>query len=123
LASQIGEGDLLLGLGDSGCPTAQTVLSVIRGREKCRQIGYEGGELVCSESHLLCHLGGSWVRAVELTVGDFLLGETGDGVKILGIEELEEQDVLTFACEPNHNFFASGVLNHNKYKTIPPEWQ
>jgi hypothetical protein len=51
----------------------------------------------------------------KLEIGDILIGDKGEKIAILDIEFFEnEREVRTFEVIDNHNYFANGVLVHNK---------
>ncbi len=52
----------------------------------------------------------------QLSVGDILLGVDGEEIEVLSIDYVEtsEVNVYTFEVFGNHNYFANGVLVHNK---------
>jgi hypothetical protein len=59
---------------------------------------------------------GTWVLAKDLRVGDELLSENGESVTIAEIKTIHEAATvynIETATEP-HNYFAGGVLVHNK---------
>ena len=52
----------------------------------------------------------------QLSVGDFFLGNDGKEVEVLSIDyvETDNVNVTTFEVFGNHNYYANGILVHNK---------
>lgn len=55
-------------------------------------------------------------EAIQLKQGDLVRLSTSSQTAVVGVEELPLQDTQTyiFTVEDNHNFYANGVLVHNK---------
>ena len=75
-------------------------------------------ELVTTPSHpLWCPVRKKWIPAGELLPSDFCINENGDEVQITTIDNLEGNHTVynLLTVTPNHNFFANGILVHNKF--------
>lgn len=115
LALSLDHGDHVVGVNTAGCLTEQVVAEVRRETVPCVEVRHSGGVLRCSESHLLVVEGGDLVQAglLEPAVHK-LLGPDLDPITIEAVEELGELAVVGIECEPDHVYFAGGVLHHNK---------
>ena len=75
----------------------------------------DGNKIGCTKIHPFFILGEGWLKAEELNVGDVAVYETGKAIVIGSIKEkggLEK--VYNISVETNHNYYANGVLVHNK---------
>lgn len=58
---------------------------------------------------------GQWVKVRDLTLGDMFLSLTGEPVTLKSKTYIEQEaTVYNFTVEDHHNYFAAGVLVHNK---------
>jgi hypothetical protein len=123
MASEIAVGDELLGITDAGCPRMQTVTRLMSGVKPRIRLSVEGTkDLICTETHPFAIRSGGWVLAGDLKVGDFLIDQSGEPVEILSMEPVEPAPVFIWTCEPDHTFFANGILNHNEIKQAIPDF-
>ncbi len=77
----------------------------------------DGRDLLVTDEHPF-YVGGEWVRAADLVTGIELLSSAGGDVSPVTLVEHVEQErrdtVYNIEVEGHHNFFAEGVLVHNK---------
>jgi len=61
------------------------------------------------------YVNNNWIPAGEIKIGDLLLDKDGDYIEVTFIEEINEI-VPTYNLEVSgyHNYFAEGILTHNK---------
>jgi hypothetical protein len=118
-AESVEVGDILLGQTEAGCPRNQTVIGIKSADQPRLRISLIGlPDLVCTPSHPLASINGGWIQAGGLNAGDKLLGENGEKVEITAVEEIDSAQVYIWTCEPDHTFFAGGVLHHNLIKQV-----
>ena len=56
-----------------------------------------------------------WVFVKDLKPGDILLQSDGDFTAVADVEKIDEEiEIYNIEVEVNHNYFAGGVLVHNK---------
>lgn len=90
--------------------TAKSVHSVHR---YLRFVFNDKGELGATDEHPIATPMG-WTKAGDLRVNDRVLGKSGER-SITSIEPVSKHiNVYDLTVEPNENFFAAGVLVHNK---------
>jgi len=82
-------------------------------------------ELRLSADHPVCIIdegGNGWRRAAQLQVGEKLLNSDGQAVPVATVESVGGNiDVYDVAVDGPHNFFAAGLLVHNKSIAWTPE--
>ncbi len=79
------------------------------------------GKLRVTGSHPLW-ANGDWVQAAELAVGDTLLSHGGSPLALASIQaDGELARVFDLAVSSPHNYFAEGILVHNKRMVMPPQ--
>lgn len=113
-ASEVSVGTILKGIDCSGSPAQQTVTQIQSLSQPCLEIAFGDKTLRCSVGHLLMTPDLETVRAGDISEGDELLDESLQRVKITSTAEIGEHPVVTWLCVPNHNYFAQGILHHNK---------
>lgn len=91
-----------------------------------------GTQLICTSDHpffvngfklssynpeLTNHIHNIDENVSQITIGDIVNLVDGSNTKILTIEEMESKPTETyiFEVETNHNFYANGILTHNKF--------
>jgi hypothetical protein len=119
-ASEISVGMVLQGVDCERSTAPQTVTQIQRLTQPCLKITLGDHVLRCSVGHLLMTPEFDIVRAGDLSAGDELLDGSLLRVKVDSIEMIGEQPVVTWLCLPNHNYFAEGILHHNKLSF--PSW-
>ena len=61
------------------------------------------------------HVAGAWKKARELQIGDLLTAEDGGKIRVASIDRIDKGvRVYNLTVDGQHNFFAEGVLVHNK---------
>jgi hypothetical protein len=61
------------------------------------------------------YLNNQYKRADKAQIGDYIINNLGDIVKVKKIERKQDTfDVYNIEVEGNHNYFAGDILNHNK---------
>ncbi len=66
---------------------------------------------------------GGWKRAAELRVYDVMLNQDREPVCVVSIETIGgEIDIFDVAVDGPHNFFAAGLLVHNKSIAWSPQY-
>jgi intein/homing endonuclease len=72
--------------------------------------------IVTTEEHPFYVVDAGWVKAGELQPLDVCLKEDGKESLISSVEVLEEKHEVfnLLSVSENHNFFANGILVHNK---------
>lgn len=118
LAREVVEGDQILSLND-GNLQVQTVANLIFADQPCIEVQHEGGQFVCSESHLLILAGGSSMGAAELDCEEhFLLGSDGLPKAIRNLRRVGRRAVVGWQCLPAHTFICAGIVHHNKAENV-----
>lgn len=136
--------DLILGLDFQLGDTPQTVTCTNSSRQVCYEMELEGGrKIVGSASHRWFLTGfetGPTLRfewnghSVTVQTADTILanletgglgewgclGEDGESYKILSLTPVGSQVVYWWNCDPNHCYYAGGVLHHN---ITPETWK
>lgn len=120
LAGEIADGDKVLGLTPDQKVREQTIHSVSKYEEELLSVKFATSEIICSDSHPFFTADGGTLRAPCLDPGDLLLAENGETIEVLSVKRLGKGTVVGWQCTPDSNFFASGVLNHNKSAIAPP---
>ena len=118
LACEIRAGDILVGLDSDGRRAPQRVVDVFGGLQPARRVIHAVGEFIASESHKIFLGDGSVVTVASLQPGQHLLGESGESIEIAAVFDIGTCPVFGWNCEPDHVFFAGGLLHHNKI-TLP----
>jgi len=120
-ASEIRDGDLLLGFDASGERAPQAVSRAYAMVQPCLEIAHERGTLVCSMTHVLIDASGQQVTASGLCEDEHrLLAEDGESVAILSLRQVGALEVFGWTCEPDHVFVAAGLVHHNKAGLLAP---
>jgi len=112
-AKAIGElqvGDVVLG-GCTGATRAQEVTKIVRSVQSLVRVVHAQGEFICSTSHRVATTEG-YVGIASLRPGSCLIGESGL-ITVIETEAAGEGEVVGITCEPDHTYFAAGVLHHN----------
>ena len=61
------------------------------------------------------YVGGDWIEAGELKVGDVLMTSDGSIEKVRSVEVVDhEEPVYNFEVETTHTYCAGGLVVHNK---------
>src|SRR6185436_1936276 len=109
------EGDRVLTSGPSGRLELGWIVARRQSTARVwRKLQMDGGSILrVTEAHPVSTERG-WIAAGKLSVGDRV--RTRDGVRPIAAIQERSGDVRVFdlTVEPNPNFFASGVLVHNK---------
>ena len=62
------------------------------------------------------YVGGEWIRVKDLKKGDKLLDKSGNTVPVKSIKRVEDPlTVYNMEVDGQHNYFANGLLVHNKW--------
>ncbi len=108
-------GDRILGLSDDGEVAVNEVV------ETYRTLAVEffiiNDEISVTGTHPFL-VGGDWIEAQDIRVGDILAGSGGTAVPVNSIQLVEHGvRVFNVSVSGDHTFFAGGILVHNK----PPD--
>ena len=94
------------------------VLHVVpRGVQPCVQIKTDDGRsFVCSTTHRIAVAGEGYYEAADVQVGHTLVTYTSCPAVVSSVESVDAQEVVTFTIDDatSRNYFADGVLAHNK---------
>ena len=83
---------------------------------------YNGFETVASASHPW-YVRGDWKHSEDLKPGDVLLCHDGNEVEVARTVDMAVKvPVYLWTVEPDHNFYAAGVLHHNLQPDFKPHW-
>lgn len=98
--------------------TPQTVTQTWSSRQVCRKVSIYGkDDIVASESHRwFVQNGNEFTLKLtgELVAGDVLYSIEGKPVVVKSISKTTKSCVVYFwTCEPDHSYYAGGVLHHN----------
>ena len=78
------------------------------------QINTHNKTIKCTREHPF-FVDGEWVEAERLEVGDLLQLESGRKVKIKSVKHLNEEHIVyNISVYNNRNYYANGILVHNK---------
>lgn len=114
---QVRVGDKVLGQGENGVNSAQTVTHVFvhTGGYTVMRIN---GSLLATPNHPMRVIRdgvASWKPAAAIQVGDELVGTAGTvPVNSIAVDEASVPAVYNLEVEKDHTYFAGGVLVHNK---------
>ena len=97
---------------------------LLKGVQPCLRITLEDGRsFVCSEAHRLAVEAEGYYEAKSVLPGYHLVSYDANPAVVLSVEPTDPQEVLTFSIDDDvdHNYFADGVLAHNKavYDCVP----
>ncbi|MBL8012209.1 MAG: hypothetical protein JNN05_00030 [Candidatus Omnitrophica bacterium] len=90
--------------------------------ERAKEYLLINGHLKVTSNHKF-YSKGEWIEIGKLNVGDSLLDENGNEVVINKIEKVGSQNsiqVYNLEVEGEHNYYADGILVHNKLSYNPP---
>lgn len=111
-ASEIRVDDQIIGLDMELGPTPQTVTCTNSSRQLCYRVEIEGLEAMTASSSHRWFTTRGLVVTPDLRVGESLVGEHGP-VRVNEVMSVGIQIVHWWNCDPNHCYFAGGVLHHN----------
>lgn len=104
--------DIVLGFDFDAGLTPQVVTVTNSSRQPCVTVTFENGRsVVASKTH-------NWFTAsgirstMQIAPGDEVVSQTGTW-RIASIEDAGNRVVFWWNCDPNHCYFAGGVLHHN----------
>jgi len=96
-----------------------TVTRTFRGKTEAYLI--INGKLRVTPSHPF-YVNGNLVKAGNLKIGEYLQSENNGYIRVKEIHLIaESRPVYNFEVDGEHNYFAEGVLVHNKPWTLTPE--
>ncbi len=120
-AREIEPGDLVTSLGPDGSLGMSRVIAVRHARSSTMLAVTisDGRELWVTPDHPVGVPGGRFLAAGRLQPGDTI--RTGDAdMAVVRIDRRRGDRVVDLTVEPDENFFANGVLVHNKTVISPP---
>jgi fibronectin type 3 domain-containing protein len=102
-------------VGPRSADVARVSQTFKRPAEMLREIDCEGGHKVhATREHQFWVDGRGWVAAANLRVGDHLMNDKGQRVRINHLVDLEnKQPVYTFSVAGDNAFYANGILVHD----------
>jgi len=119
LASEVRDGDKILGMGPDGDKREQMIHGVRQSQEALVRVTLSTGQITCSVTHPFFAMDGSTILAPCLDPDDLLVSESGAEVRVINVLPAGNGIVVAWQCTPDQNFFASGVLHHNKTAVAP----
>lgn len=115
-ADEIRVDDEVMGFDFQHGSTPQTISCTNSSRQKCYRVTLSNGNsLVASSSHrwFIHKDNGHDVVLTEWILGKDLMDESGEPLEVVNLEEVGSHVVYWWNCDPNHCYFAGGVLHHN----------
>jgi hypothetical protein len=102
-------------VGPRPIDVARVAQTFKRPAETLREIEWEhGGKVRATREHQFWVDGKGWVAAANLRVGDHLMNDRGQRVRIDCIADIENtQPVYTFSVSGDNAFYANGALVHD----------
>ena len=105
-------GDKVIGLSDDG----EAVVNEVVETHRTLAVEYfvMNGEISVTGTHPFL-VGGDWIEAQDMRVGDILAGPDGAAVPVNSVESVDYGvRVYNISVSGSHTFFAGGILVHNK---------
>lgn len=112
-AAEIKVDDLILGMdGDAG-HSIQTVTTVNSSRQPCYDVLLSDGSTIGASATHKWFTSRGLMHTPSLEPNTELVQIDGEAVTVVSIVPIGSQVVHWWNCDPNHCYFAGGVLHHN----------
>lgn len=113
-AEDIRVDDVIMGLDFDLGPTPQTVSCTNSSRQLCYMVTLSNGiHVEASSSHRWFGIGKGLILTPHLECGQGLFGEDDEEVTVVEVVNTGVKVVHWWNCDPNHCYYAGGVLHHN----------
>lgn len=120
-AGDLVSGDNIVGMRSDGSVATQTVEFARTAMSQAVRVGTRSGSFVASTTHVVVTDKLDEVRVTDLQPNDHAL-LTSDLAReaVISVVPIGEQAVINIHCVPDHTYFASGYLQHNKVAPMDP---
>lgn len=80
------------------------------------KLKFDSIEITTTNEHPFYILNKGWIKASELSIGDFCLTIDGNKLELNSIQSINQESLVynLLSVSPNHNFYANNILVHNK---------